>query len=370
VLKDIGAAIASERSRQGLQTNDLGIDSRVVEDIEAGRRGITTTQLEAVATTLQLDPIALRSGRVVTRPRPSVFLRHRGTQDFDAEDMPALDRALEHARVRNALVRLLGASPGLYSQGELVPRGPASDAPHAPAHQGYQLARELRRKLGNEADPIADLRILAEAVVGVTVVVRTLSTIGSSAFAVKAGDAAAIVLAPSWPLREPHARVSIAHELCHVLFDADEGAVNVIVDFEFDHRAHQAEKRARAFAAELLLPEAGLRRVLGAPGQVSGEAASTTLVAKAREAFGSTWQVTANHLCNLRYVRSDLRPWLEAQQPVPLAQAWETRLPREGGPSLQVEDLARRAYDAGHLTDGEVRAILDLDRLSPLPWNR
>ena len=146
--------------------------------------------------------------------------------------------------------------------------------------------------------------------------------------------------------------------------------MNVVVDFEVDRRAHQAEQRARAFAAELLLPEAGLRQLIGAPKEVSGETASKNLVALARDAFGSTWQVTANHLCNLRFIQPHLRPWLELQQPAPLTRPWTTPLPRLGAPSLHVEALVQRAYDAGHLTDGEVRAILDLDRLSPLPWDR
>ena len=58
VLKDIGAAIAAERTRQGLRTIDLGIDPHVIEDLEAGRPGITTTQHETVATALQIDPLA------------------------------------------------------------------------------------------------------------------------------------------------------------------------------------------------------------------------------------------------------------------------------------------------------------------------
>ncbi len=370
VLKDIGTAIATERIRQGLRTSDLGIDPHIVEAIEAGRPGITTTQLETVATALQLDPLALRTGELVSRLRPSVFLLHRSTQDFDAAEMPVLDTALEHARARNALARLVGDDVGIFPRKLLAARGLAGDVTNAPAHQGYQLAWELRRALGNEAKALADLRELAESEIGLAIVVRRLATIGSSAFAVKAGDSAAIVLAPSSHGSEPHARVWIAHELCHVLFDPDDGGVNVVVDFEVDRRVHQAEQRARAFAAELLLPEAGLRSLIGPPKEVSGETASRNLVAMARDAFGSTWQVTANHLCNLRFVRPDLRPWLELQQPAPLTRPWATPLPRDGAPSIHVEALVQRAYDAGHLTDGEVRAILDLDRLSPLPWDR
>jgi Zn-dependent peptidase ImmA (M78 family) len=370
VLKEIGAAVAAERARQRLATRDLGIDPRIVDDLEAGRPGITTTQLETIATKLQVDLVALRAGQVLARPRPSVFLLHRGTQDFDDAELPVLDAALDHARTRNALGRLLGDDLGVFPRGQLTPRPCAADVPNAPAHQGYQLARELRRTIDNETSELTDVRELAEATVGLTLVVRQLSTIGSSAFSIKAGDAAAIVLAPTSQVREPHTRVWVAHELCHVLFDPDDGGVSVAVDFEVDRRAYRSEQRARAFAAELLLPEAGLRRLLGSPNEVSGERASKNLVAAARDAYGTTWQVAANHLCNLRFVRSELRAWLESQQPIPLTRTWTTTLPREGMPSLHIEALVRRAYECGHLTDGEARAILGIDRLSPLPWDR
>ncbi len=369
VFKEIGAAVAAERTRQGLRGGDLGVESSVVEAIEAGRPGLTTTQLERIANALQLDAIALRDGVVKPRPIPSVYLRHRNLhQDFAPADASMLDVALEHARSRNALALLVGDDPGIFPGRRLEPRGVAADAPNAAAHQGYQLARELRRAVGNEADALADLRDLAEATCGVTVLVRRLATIGSSAFAIKADDAGAIVLAPVTYLREPIARVWIAHELCHILFDADAGGVHVVVDFDGERHVQQAEQRARAFAAELLLPRAGLHKLAGPPAGVSGEAAARNLVALARDAFGSTWQMAANHLCNLGYIALDLRDWLERQPPPAPSRPWTTSLPAVGAPSVHVAALARRAYDAGHLTDGEVRALLDLDRMAPLPW--
>jgi len=371
VLKEIGAAIAAERARQGLREGDLEVDSSVVEAIEAGRPGITTTQLERIANALQIDAIALRGGAIKPRPMPSVYLRHRSIhQDFAAADASVLDVALEHARSRSALALLVGDDPGIFPSRRLEARGVAADAPNAAAHQGYQLARELRRAVANDADALADLRELAESTCGVAVLVRRLATIGSSAFAVKADDAAAIVLAPVTYLREPIARVWIAHELCHVLFDPDTGGVHVVVDFDGERHVQQAEQRARAFAAELLLPRAGLHKLAGPPTGVSGETAARNLVAMARDAFGSTWQVAANHLCNLGYVATELRDWLERQPPPAASRPWTTSLPAVDAPSMQVAALAKRAYDAGHLTDGEVRALLDLDRMAPLPWER
>jgi hypothetical protein len=371
MFKEIGAAIATERTRQGLRVGDLGVDPRIVETIEAGEPGITTTQLEQIAEALQLDVAKLRAGEVQARPQPSVFLRHRGAhQDFADADLGVLDVALEHARARNALARLAGDEVGIYPSRKLETRGVAGDVTNAPARQGYQLARELRRLLGNEADALADLRELAENACGVTVLVRRLATIGSSAFAVKAAEAAAILLAPIMHGREPFARVWLAHELCHLLFDPDAGGVHVIVDFDDDRHVQQAERRARAFAAELLLPEAGLRKLAGSPAGITGDVGSKNLVAMARDAFGSTWQVAANHLCNLGFISLGLREWLERQPPPPMSRPWTTSLPQVDAPSMHVELLTRRAYDAGHLTDGEVRALLNVETLAPLPWER
>ena len=70
-LTEIGAAIAAERARQGLRVGDLGVDASVVEAIEAGRPGLTTTQLERIADALQVDPIALRGGTVDVAPVPT-----------------------------------------------------------------------------------------------------------------------------------------------------------------------------------------------------------------------------------------------------------------------------------------------------------
>ena len=332
--------IAAERTRQGLRIGDLAVDASVVEAIEAGRPGITTTQLEAIANALQVDAIALRDGAIKPRPTPSVYLRHRSIhQDLASADAAVLDVALEQARSRNALALLVGDDPGIFPGRRLDPRGVAADAPSAAAHQGYQLARELRRAVANEADAFSDLRDLAESKCGVTVLVRRLATIGSSELAVKVEDAAAIVLAPVTYVREPFARVWIAHGLCHVLFDADTGEVHVVsagptrrapwrplfdadtgqvqvvIDFNGERHDQQAEQRARAFAAELLLPRAGLLKLVGPPAAVSGEAAARNLVAMARDVFGSTWQVAANHLCNLGFIAPGLRDWLARQPP-------------------------------------------------------
>jgi hypothetical protein len=155
VLKAIGTVVAAERARQRLGTRDLGIDARIVEDLEAGRPGITTTQLETVATKLQLDPQALRAGQVISRPRPSVFLLHRGMQDFAEAELPVLDAALDHARTRNALARLVGDDVGVFPSGRLTP--PHDGAPSLQVGALVRRAYDAGHLTDGEARAILDI---------------------------------------------------------------------------------------------------------------------------------------------------------------------------------------------------------------------
>ena len=113
MFKEIGAAIATERTRQGLRVGDLGVDPHVVEAIEGGKPGITTLQLEKIASALQLDPNALRTGEIQARPQPSVFLRPRKqnlakkiADSYHAHRAGRVDRA--PPRTREAPRRELG----------------------------------------------------------------------------------------------------------------------------------------------------------------------------------------------------------------------------------------------------------------------
>ncbi|MGK4004474.1 ImmA/IrrE family metallo-endopeptidase [Sorangium sp. So ce1036] len=68
--------------------------------------------------------------------------------------------------------------------------------------------------------------------------------------------APASVRSPAWT-----ASVDLAHELGHILFDPPQGEIHLVVDQEDDvgKGVRHVEQRARAFAAELLMPAEGLR---------------------------------------------------------------------------------------------------------------
>jgi transcriptional regulator with XRE-family HTH domain len=375
VIDHIANIVRAVRERESCSLEDLadrsGVPSSVLVALERGQPSITTTQLDEVARALSLDPTALLNGREVPRRMPSFFLRHAPMQDFDNRDGAVLDDALEQSRSLGNLRSSLGEPPSALRAGIFAQRIAPVDRSDAPAQDGYRLARDVRRWLGNHAEPLGDIVALLEECFGVAVVVRSLESNRVTAAGVRADVCAAIVLNARDVQRAANpllARVYLSHELCHVLFDPSPGGLQIAVDSIADRKAETAEQRARAFAAELLLPLAGLTQLLGSPRALDETQTALDLIAKARSRFGTPHEIAANHLCNLQFIDMRLREWLEATRTtftgVPPA-----TLPADGAPSLLLAKHTARAHREGILTDGEARALLAIDRLAPLPWD-
>jgi len=341
--------------------------------LEQGTPGITTTQLDDVAAVLALEPVALLNGREVPSESVSVFLRHAPMQDFDGRDEAVLDEALEQGRSLVGLRRLLGDPPLGLQAGTFLQRAAAADRQDAPAQDGYRLAREVRQWLGNTAAPLGDMRVLFEERFGVAVVVRRLVSSRITAVAVRSESSAAIVLSANDPQRAKNpllGRVHLAHELCHALFDPSPGGIHIVIDMVADKKDNEAEQRARAFAAELLLPREGLVQMFGEPSnaQAIGSANAFDLIARARGHFGTPHLITVNHLHNMGYIERHQRIRLETEMTAFTGAVPETTLPEGTAVSRCVAKLVERAHRGALLTDGEARGMLGLDRLAPLPW--
>jgi Zn-dependent peptidase ImmA (M78 family) len=324
-----------------------------------------------VAAALSLDLVALLNGREAPKSVPSVFLRHQQRQDFDHRDDAALDDALEQGRLLADLQRQLGEPVLALQAGKFRPCEPAAHRSDAPAQDGYRRAREIRRWLGNPADPMGDVRALIEERFGVAVLVRRLESRSVTAVCVRAEAAAAIVLDARDPQRAQNpllGRVYLAHELCHALFDPSQGGLHIVIDFVLDRKAHAAEQRARAFAAELLLPRQGVKQMIDEPGEIREPGPALDLIGRVRSRFGTPHPIAANHLCNLGFISGELRERLETGVSTFAGAPPETTLPGIEGPSVLVARLAERAHGEGLVTDGEARMMLGLDKLAPLPW--
>lgn len=146
----------------------------------------------------------------------------------------------------------------------------------APWESGYRLARQVRGALlarTGSTDPLAPLDIAAVfAALDIAVLEGEWPEQAFEGVClVEDGARALAIVNRSGRLASTRggARATLAHELCHVLFDAD--PARPIGQVERSGRTTSpVEKRANAFAAELLLPQAVFAR-LAARGRVERE---------------------------------------------------------------------------------------------------
>ncbi|MDP3273675.1 MAG: XRE family transcriptional regulator [Deltaproteobacteria bacterium] len=356
---ELGAALGELRELVGLSTDEcsarIGVAAQDLQRVEQGHLDMSVIEQLAQLYGLDVDDLSDGAFRASEDTRgATVFLLQGAYQEFDAGDIATLSRAILAARYMTSLGGSEGAAL-LRTRLELVPTPAAGPWRADAARQGYLLAREVRRKLALEGEPLADIGELLEERLGIAVVVESLKSPHlRAASIVDAGRAAAAaVLGAADPEREANpalARVYLAHELCHILFDpAAPGMVRLALDDRLDTRRSRGrgsfgssqdallESRAKGFAAEFLLPHQGLVQLLGTPADTCVLAEARTMIQRAREHFGTPQEIAANHLENLGFVSKDLRLEL-GRLPAPPAPA--TRLPGMSKPPIRLERLS------------------------------
>jgi Zn-dependent peptidase ImmA (M78 family) len=108
---------------------------------------------------------------------------------------------------------------------------------------------------------------------------------------------------------EPGLRFTLAHELCHLLFDQEEGVPLAVASGPW--APGDIEKRANAFAAMFLMPAEAARRLLhenASRGVLSRETISAIALA-----FVTGKLATLRHLGNLHLIDEDDVELLEEQ---------------------------------------------------------
>lgn len=318
-LPSLGETLTALRQLRGESQLTAATNARVsVAALEEAERGRMTSDTRALlADYYGVDPVELLSGSISPTGSESegatVFLLHATNQDFNAQDLGTLMRAMGQAR--RALAAMHPPPPSLARRLSFAPAPVAGPFPRDAARQGYRLAREVRTKVGLGGEPIPDVRALAEKELAALVFSADFETTNLRATAVLDSDrgAAAIVLskAESMHAKNPLvARVHVAHELCHLLFDPTRpGAVQIAMDGGTEAgeaSASQLESRAKGFAAELLLPWKGLTVLLGSASGDATTSAAAAMVEQASAHFRAPWEITSRHLANLGWFDREL----------------------------------------------------------------
>lgn len=371
----IGSTIRQTRDNLQISLDELAanasVDASVLVAQEEGRALLSISKLDRVAAVLGLDAAALYEGRPVLRPSPSVFFRRTGVPDFFDDDRPLLGAALEAAIALVEVDSVLGIARSVRAGFAPVLVG---DVPY---DDGYHLARLVRRALGNIVDPIGDPRSLLEEHFEIAVCVAPLRTSRILAATIKDSTSGAVAVLLNESVRSPLVtRVSLSHELAHALFDPASGLIDVVVDRDEPEgtRGSAGEQRAKAFAAELLLPKLGLEARFGGPRGVDRIDEASTLIDEARGHFLAPVELTVNHLMNQKYIwrDKDFRKDLiqtALLRPNRADQAAMASLPAaDGRSSIVLLSRVREAHERLLITDGRARELLGLSVHDDLPW--
>ena len=173
--------------------------------------------------------------------------------------------------------------------------------------EGYRLAEDLRERLGIDADQLyVDIdQILAQ--LGVAVVERALATPGIRGVAVAGAAFTPSILINTSSFYNKNAagkRFTLAHELCHILYDRTRA--RKISHVSGPWSSARTEKRANAFAAMLLASPSAIRKNLDL------DALTSPAVTQLAQSLGIGFTALVEHLYNVDLIndceRDQMRP--------------------------------------------------------------
>jgi Zn-dependent peptidase ImmA (M78 family)/transcriptional regulator with XRE-family HTH domain len=259
----VGRALRERRAQLDLPirtiASETGLAPEVIEALEASKRR-PIRDYERVARVLGLDE-RLLSFRSDPGGNREVAVRLRDMHD----EKPVLTSSVvvslaEAAWVAMTQVRL-EVELGLPASSHAFEQESFYGSSQYPAYKvGYELADVFRDQLGLGEEPIPSMRDLLERELRIPVVQADLGKRIAGATVESLGRRAIVVNLSGRNQNAFVRRSTLAHELCHLLFDPHQRLRSLRVDeyAELDQRDDQVvdpvEQRANAFAVQLLAP--------------------------------------------------------------------------------------------------------------------
>jgi Zn-dependent peptidase ImmA (M78 family)/transcriptional regulator with XRE-family HTH domain len=196
-----------------------------------------------------------------------LFLRNKGIE-LPEHTRAAIARAALVARQYVELGEMLGC-PSSY---ENLRKNYRHEGVYQGAGQPWEIGEELGLRLRDDLqlgqDPVRSIRELAQNKLGVLIISTNLRSpaVAACSFANRRTGPVVVVNQAGENSRPWRWRFTVAHEICHLLFDElsqeELGSVTGYRDQEEDESADAVEKRANSFAITLLAPKDGLRNFL------------------------------------------------------------------------------------------------------------
>jgi Zn-dependent peptidase ImmA (M78 family) len=281
---DIGARIRDIRDRIGMEARELGelvdLHPSVISNIEHGKRSVKSDELARIAKALGVSPLAiLEEGSLLWR-------------------LPVAPRSASGTVLRGEVLdRLTGLTELHEVLAEWEPPIEAHEFPSVDTTEWLKAARLVSKWASGELGelPPGDERFVAlvkkiEEKFRVDVLVEERSTDSVAGASVTDPEFSLIFINATQPVTR--ALFSLGHELGHVLVQDGE----FIVDE--DLVAHSdSERFANAFAAELLLPEDGVR-------SRTGDNPDARALCEVLDFYGTSYETLVYRLHNLQIVNA------------------------------------------------------------------
>ena len=219
--------------------------------------------------------------------------------DIRREDVICLAEIMVQARQQG----VVESDPALQRFQQAVPVDESDARPWA---QGYDLAEDFLDRVGPSLSNATSVDIHG-----------ILGDLGVEVVKVRLTDETIRAVAIAGPRCRPHVawnsacernadargrRFTLAHELCHLLFDADAGRRLALASGPW--APVNVEQRANAFAAMLLLPT---EAVHSAVAELTEPLGSGNAVARIADQFNTGFHATLWHLTNLGYIDEETR---------------------------------------------------------------
>lgn len=301
--------IAARRAHLGFSVPNLarlaGTSPDEVVRAETAGRLTSIHVLQRIAEALSLDEQVL-SVKPGAGGDPLLGRRFRdlsGAARLDEEQAGMLSEAAWIIRRQNELEELLNGGMSTLVKAKFSKR--SADYAFKASDRGYRLAQRTRRMLGIDADaPIRSVCRLAENELRIPILQGSLGNdvVGAT---ISNNGSRGIVLSSrlNTQVRSLFRRLTIAHELGHLLWDPDDRLLPVQIDKYDEIGSSQGERleemRANAFAVAFLAPTEAVRKM-----NAAATSPSLALLEMVRH-FGISAPAARFHLANVCEISLD-----------------------------------------------------------------
>ena len=221
----------------------------------------------------------------------------RDARRFSAAEVSALSEASWVIKKQQQLARFVSVD-------RFVPASAfqqSSDYRYPTFSKGYALASETRRILGlNAEEPVQSLRTLLEERLGIPLVQLELHEAFAGATIANGNDRGIVVNERGLNSNVWVRRMTLAHEIGHLLWDPDEKLDRLTVDrydeLDFGDTIRQndpIEIRANAFAIAFLAPDASVKKIAEAEKTTEG------VLCRVMETYGISATAARYHIKNI-----------------------------------------------------------------------